>query len=700
MRPSRLDPLFTPVSTLQGIGPKLAQLLSNLLGAPQSQQARIIDLLFHAPTSIIDRRLRPGIKGAPDGATVTLELVINHHRPAPRGSKAPYKVAAHDQTGSIELVFFHARNDYLQRILPEGEQRLVSGKVEWFNERAQMVHPDYIVTLQEAATLPMIEPVYPMTAGLSPKVLQKAMGAALPLLPPLPEWQDSTFHSQQGFPSFHGAIHALHRPQNAQDGALEGKSRARLAYDEFLANQLALALVRNAHRTHHGVSRPGTGRLRQEIRKKLPFQLTDAQEQALQEISDDIAQPNKMLRLLQGDVGAGKTIVALMAMAQVIEDGAQAALMAPTDILARQHYASVKPLCDAAGIRLAVLSGKDTAKTKREITQALEDGEIDLIIGTHALFQSTVNFTNLALVVVDEQHRFGVHQRLALSQKGRGVDVLVMTATPIPRTLVLSYFGDMDVSRLTGKPAGRLPIKTVSISLDRIGEIVERIQSVISKGQKVYWVCPLVEESEKIDLAAAQERFTDLQHALGDVVALVHGKQKADEKEAAMHAFKTGSARVLVATTVIEVGVDVPDATIIVIEHAERFGLAQLHQLRGRVGRGSQASTCVLLYKSPLTETSAARINILRQTNDGFLIAEEDLKLRGEGELLGTRQSGTPGFKLADLEHHSQLMEVARDDARLILTQDPNLASERGQALRYLLYLFARDEAIQLLRAG
>lgn len=407
-----------------------------------------------------------------------------------------------------------------------------------------------------------------------------------------------------------------------------------------------------------------------------------------------------MLRLLQGDVGSGKTIVGLLAMAAVIETGSQGAMMAPTDILARQHYASMKPLCDAAGIRIAALSGKDTAKTKRETGEALEAGEIDLIVGTHALFQSTVNFKDLGIAIVDEQHRFGVHQRLALSSKGAHVDVLVMTATPIPRTLVLSYFGDMDVSRLTDKPKGRQEIKTVSISIDRIGEVVERLKAMIAEGQKVYWVCPLVEESEKIDLAAAEERFTDLQHIFGSAVALVHGRQKADEKQAAMEAFKNGDARVLVATTVIEVGVDVPDATIIVIEHAERFGLAQLHQLRGRVGRSSLASSCLLLFKAPLNETAASRLNILRQTNDGFLIAEEDLRLRGEGELLGTRQSGMPGFRLASLEDHADLMEIARDDAKLIMATDPELETKRGDALRHLLYLFARDEAIKLLRAG
>ncbi|MDD7908699.1 ATP-dependent DNA helicase RecG [Pseudovibrio exalbescens] len=700
MRPTRLDPLFAPVTKLPGIGPKTAKTLTSLLVGHSEREARIADLLFHLPTSMIDRGLRPGIAGSPEGMIVTLTLHVDQHRAPPRNSRAPYKIFAHDETGSIELVFFHARRDYLESVLPIGEQRLVSGKVEWFNDRAQMVHPDYIVTEEDAASLPVIEPVYPLTAGLSGRMITKAMQMAVKVIPSLPEWQDASFMDKQGFPSFQEALLSVHHPEEASDLVAESKAVRRLAYDEYLANQLALALVRNSMRQQGGTERHGNGSLRSKILSALPFQLTDGQVEALKEISEDLEAPARMLRLLQGDVGSGKTVVGLMAMAQVIESGAQAAMMAPTDILARQHFASMEPLCKAAGIRVAVMSGKDTAKTKREINAALEAGEIDLIVGTHALFQSSVNFKNLGIAVVDEQHRFGVHQRLSLSSKGDHVEVLVMTATPIPRTLVLSYFGDMEVSRLTDKPKGRQPIKTVSVSLDRISEVVDRLRAAIHRGEKAYWVCPLVEESEKIDLAAAQERFEDLQRALGPVVSLVHGRQSADDKQQAMDDFKEGRTRLLVATTVIEVGVDVPDATIIVIEHAERFGLAQLHQLRGRVGRGSAASTCLLLYKAPLGETSAARLNILRETNDGFLIAEEDLRLRGEGELLGTRQSGMPGFRIANVEAHGDLMEVARDDAKLILAKDPALQSPRGDALRHLLYLFSRDEAVKLLRAG
>jgi ATP-dependent DNA helicase RecG len=700
MRPPVLDPLFAPVSTLPGIGPKIAKLVSGLVGSQPDKDATVADLLFHLPHSLIDRRHRPGIAYSENGDVVTLDVTIGRHMAPPRHSKAPYKVRAFDDTGEIDFVFFHPRHDWLQKTFPAGERRIVSGKVEWFNDRPQMVHPDYSVAPEEAAEMPAIEPVYPLTAGLASKTLQKAVRAAVERIPHLPEWLNGPYLKQTGWPDFDEALKALHAPQERTDIDPASPYLQRLAYDELLASQLALALVRAHMRTLGGVARTPKGDLQKAVIGALPFQLTASQAKAIGEINEDLAKPVRMLRLLQGDVGAGKTVVALAALAQVIETGAQGALMAPTEILARQHYASMLPLCDKAGIRLALMTGKDSQKERRLRQEQLDAGEIDLVVGTHALFQGSVTFKDLGMVVVDEQHRFGVHQRLALSAKGQGVDVLVMTATPIPRTLVLTCFGDMDVSRLTDKPAGRKPVTTVSVSLDRLDEIIGRIGAAIAEGQKVYWVCPLVEESEKIDLAAVEDRHRVLEHELHQRISLVHGRMSADEKDAAMADFKSGATKVLVATTVIEVGVDVPDATIIVIEHAERFGLAQLHQLRGRVGRGDKPSSCVLLYKGPLGETAGARLNIMRQTNDGFLIAEEDLKLRGGGEILGTRQSGTPGFRIARAEEHADLMEVARDDARLILETDPDLKSCRGDALRCLLYLFGRDAAIRLLRAG
>ncbi|WP_346907499.1 ATP-dependent DNA helicase RecG [uncultured Roseibium sp.] len=700
MRPSVLDPLFAPVSSLPGIGPKISKLVSSLVTSHPDREATIADLLFHLPQNVIDRRHKPGIAYSENGDIVTLDVMIDRHMPGPRHGKAPYRILASDDTGSITFVFFHPHRDWLEKMFPEGERRIVSGKVDWFNERPQMVHPDYVLKPEEAAAMPPVEPIYPLTAGVASKTLQKAIKAAAERVPTLPEWLDDAYLRQTQWPDFADAIKTIHHPQEQSDISPEGPYVQRLAYDELLASQLALALVRASMRHLGGIARKPEGRLQREVIAALPFQLTESQRTAIVEINGDLAEPVRMLRLLQGDVGSGKTVVALAALAQVIECGAQGAIMAPTEILARQHFASMVPLCEKAGIRIALLTGKDSQKQRRLTQEKLDAGEIDLAVGTHALFQGSVTFKDLGLVVVDEQHRFGVHQRLALSAKGKGVDVLVMTATPIPRTLVLTCFGDMDVSRLTDKPAGRKPIKTVSASLDRLDEIMDRIGAAVREGQKAYWVCPLVEESEKIDLAAVEDRHRVLEQMLRQRVSLVHGRMSADEKDAAMSAFKAGETRVLVATTVIEVGVDVPDATIMVIEHAERFGLAQLHQLRGRVGRGDKPSSCVLLFKGPLGETAQARLNIMRETNDGFLIAEEDLKLRGGGEILGTRQSGTPGFRIAQVEHHADLMETARDDARLILETDPELEGNRGDALRCLLYLFGRDEAIRLLRAG
>jgi ATP-dependent DNA helicase RecG len=475
---------------------------------------------------------------------------------------------------------------------------------------------------------------------------------------------------------------------------------SRIAYDELLASQLTLALVRAHVRKPIGRSQSGDGSLRQRILAALPYCFTGSQQEAVREIESDLGKSERMLRLLQGDVGSGKTVVALMAAAAVIEAGSQAALMAPTEILARQHLATISPLAEQAGIQVALLTGRERGREREDVLHRLESGKLNLIVGTHALFQEGVAFKNLGLAIIDEQHRFGVHQRLALAGKGEAVDMLVLTATPIPRTLVLTYFGDMDVSQLREKPAGRKPVETRTVPLTRLPEVVDAVGRAIGDGQRVYWVCPLVGESETSDLAAAEERFASLKQRFGETVELVHGRMRPAEKDRAMARFAGGQAQVLVATTVIEVGVDVPQASIMVIEHAERFGLSQLHQLRGRVGRGATASTCLLLFKPPLSESAKARLAILRETDDGFRIAEEDLRLRGEGDLLGTRQSGMPGFRVARLDVHAPLIEAARDDATLALRTDPSLTGPRGQALRTLLYLFERDEAIRLLRAG
>jgi ATP-dependent DNA helicase RecG len=698
MRPSLLDRLFAPLTSLSGIGPKLEKLFSRLLGR-DGEPARVIDLLFHLPAGFVDRRNQPKLSAVKPDTVVTVAVTIDRHRPPPPNRpRAPYLIFASDETNDLIITYFNARRDYLEKLYPVGEKRYVSGTTAFYDGHLQMVHPDRVVA--GFANLPLIDPVYPLTEGIHPNQLRKALDLALDRVPALPEWQDAAWLKRNGFPSFAEALRHVHRPAAPEDLMPESPAWSRLAYDELLAGQLALALLRAHQRARAGRGSAAEGRLRERVAAALPYSLTPSQQRAVADIVADLAQPNRMLRLLHGDVGSGKTVVALLAAATVIEAGRQAAFMAPTEILARQHFATIAPLAGAAGIRLAILTGRERGRERAEILSALAAGDIDLIVGTHALFQEDVAFHDLALAIVDEQHRFGVHQRLALARKGEAVDLLVLTATPIPRTLVLTYFGDMDVSELREKPAGRQKIDTRALPLERLGEVIEAVKRALADGRRVYWVCPLVEESESVDLAAAEERYAALKKRFGDTVELVHGRMRGPEKDRAMARFAEGLARILVATTVIEVGVDVPEASVMVIEHAERFGLAQLHQLRGRIGRGAARSTCLLLYKASLGETAKARLAILRETDDGFRIAEEDLRLRGEGDVLGTRQSGMPGFRLARIEVHGKLLNAARDDAALVLARDPKLGSPRGAALRHLLYLFARDEAIRLLGAG
>jgi ATP-dependent DNA helicase RecG len=699
MRPSLLNPFFAAITTLPGIGARLEKLYRRLFA--REQPARVIDLLFHLPTGAIDRRARPKLRDVVPGTVVTVAVTVDRHRrPPPHRSRAPYQIYTSDETGDLTLTYFNARRDYLQKLLPIGERRYVSGTVELYDHMLQMVHPDRVVAEADLAKLPLVEPVYPLTEGLTLYQVSKVADAALVRLPDLPEWQEASWVARERFPTFADALRLLHRPAEPADLLPEGLAWTRLAYDEFLAGQLALTLVRAHLRRPAGRATPGTGQIRKRLIEALPYSLTPSQGRAVADIVADLAKPERMLRLLQGDVGSGKTVVALLAAAAVIEGGRQAALMAPTEILARQHFNTIAPLAAAAGIDVAILTNRERGRERNEILEKLAFGDIHMLIGTHAVFQEQVEFRDLALAVVDEQHRFGVHQRLALAKKGEAVDVLVMTATPIPRTLVLTYFGDMDVSELREKPAGRQPIDTRAVPLSRLDDVVGAVGRALADGRRVYWVCPLVETTEHTDLAAAEERFGALKERFGAMVDLVHGRLKGDEKDRAMERFAAGETRLLVATTVIEVGVDVPEATVMVIEHAERFGLAQLHQLRGRIGRGAEHSTCLLLYKAPLGETAKARLQILRETEDGFRIAEEDLRLRGEGDVLGTRQSGMPGFRVARIESHGKLIGAARDDATLVFSRDPKLESPRGQALRYLLYLFERDEAIRLIRAG
>ncbi|MBL4620699.1 MAG: ATP-dependent DNA helicase RecG [Marinicaulis sp.] len=694
MRPTILNPLFADITVLPGIGPKIAALIGRVIGPC------VVDLIFMPPANVIDRSARPTIAEASHGQLATFLVTVDHHNPPPKGRRLPYKVVCSDETGFLTLIFFHARSDYLLKTLPEGKKRLVSGKIEEFNGERQMVHPDYIIDPEKPEDMPLYEPVYPLTAGLSAGVMRKSVVNALKRAPDLPEWQDVAWLSKHHWADWHSALEELHKPTNQTDLSPLTPIRKRLAYDELLANQLALMLIRKARIKTTGRAIAGNGSLRAKANKALTFDLTNAQKHVLEEVFDDMKSPERMVRLVQGDVGSGKTIVAFLAMLNAIETGAQAAFMSPTEILARQHMESLAPLATAAGVTLEILTGRDKGQARNEKLQRLAAGEIDILIGTHAIFQETVVFYDLAIAVIDEQHRFGVHQRISLTQKGPRPDLLVMTATPIPRTLALTAYGDMEVSQITEKPPGRKPIDTRTIPLSRISDVIEGVKRAVAKGEQVYWVCPLVEESDILDVTAVEERFETLKSELGDRVGIVHGRMSGPDKDAVMENFFDGAISVLIATTVIEVGVNAPNATIMIIEHAERFGLAQLHQLRGRVGRSDKKSSCLLLYKAPLGETATARLKILRETEDGFIIAEEDLRLRGAGDLLGAAQSGFPQFKLADLSVHGELLAAARDDAKMIIERDIELKDERGKALRVLLYLFNRDDAVKLLSAG
>lgn len=693
MRPEILFPLFKDITGLAGVGKRTADLIEKIAGP------KVVHLALRLPVSIVDRRYAPKLADAIPGRIVTLRVTASEHI-AGKNRRQPYRIFVHDDTGELELTFFHAKQDYLVRMLPPGEERLISGKLETYYDRLQMTHPDHIGLTSDADRIMRAEPVYPLTAGLTAKVMQKAVEQAMKHAPELSEWQDGPWLAKQKWPDWLTALKSAHAPESSLDLEPDAIPRQRLAYDELLANQLALLLIRRNARKLLGRSLQGDGQLIAAARAALPFDLTAGQETAVADILKDMRAGDRMLRLLQGDVGSGKTVVALMMLLNAVEAGAQGAIMAPTEILARQHFETIAPICEAIGVGVVILTGRDKGKARGLILEQIADGRAQIAIGTHALFQKDIEFQNLAAVVIDEQHRFGVHQRLDLSRKGRAADTLVMTATPIPRTLMLTAYGDMDTSRLMEKPAGRQPIDTRTISSDRMEDVVEGLRRQISEGAQAYWVCPLVEESEVSDLAAAEDRFEHLKGIFGDRIGLVHGRMKGAEKDAAMAAFASGETSLLIATTVIEVGVNVPNATIMVIEHAERFGLAQLHQLRGRIGRGEKKSTCLLLYAQPVTETARKRLKVMRDTEDGFLIAEEDLRLRGAGELLGVRQSGLPEFRIADLAAHADLMAAARDDALLILERDPELQSDRGKALRVLLYLFERDAAVGLLRSG
>jgi ATP-dependent DNA helicase RecG len=686
MRPQILNPLFAEITALKGIGPQLAKPLDRL------GISRVVDAAFHLPTGFIDRIARDELDQGDVGRTIAITLTPVDTKVS-RG-RGPTRVHATDGKGNhVSLVYFGGSSGWVKKLLPHGEKRRVSGRLDQWGQELQIIHPDYVLPPEEAADTPEREAIYPLSEGLTTKRMGQLAQAAVERAPELPEWIEPGLKARQGWPGWREALARIHA-----DPA-DAKARERLAYDEVFANQLALMLVRAASRSRKGRALQGDGRLRDML--TLPYAPTGAQARSIGEIEGDLAQVQPMLRLLQGDVGSGKTLVAAMAMLIAVEAGAQAAFLAPTEILARQHFETLRRLLGGLPVNLAILTGRDKGRSREATLMGLADGSIDILVGTHAIFQQAVGYRDLGLVVVDEQHRFGVAQRMLLTQKAeRPPHLLAMTATPIPRTLTLAQYGEMDQSRLDEMPPGRQPIETRVISEDRLGDVVEALGRHLDAGGQAYWVCPLVEESEKSDLAAAEDRAATLRARFGDKVGLVHGRMKGPEKDAVMEAFASGRVGVLVATTVIEVGVDVPNATLIVIEHADRFGLAQLHQLRGRVGRGGGASNCLLIRGSQMSESARARLALMRETNDGFRIAEEDLRLRGAGELLGTRQSGEAAFRLAGAEALGELLPIATDDARLLIDRDGGLSSERGQAARIALYLFERDAGVALLRSG
>ncbi len=683
MRPDILNPLFAELTALKGIGAGLAKPLARL------KLERVKDLLFHFPSYFVHRRAIEGLDDAHIGETVIVTVTVLDQRSGGT-PRSPMRIHVADGRGDvISLIFFGRNSGWAKKQLPVGETRRITGKLEAYGQERQMIHPE---VLEDGGTVPLVEPVYPLADGVSNRRMGDLVRGAMERAPQFPEWIEPSLKAKFDWPGWHEALAAAHEP----DGAA---GQARLAYDELFSNQLAYLLVRAASDRRKTWPIRGDGRLVDAL--QLPFTLTGAQARSVREIEDDLQQERPMLRLLQGDVGSGKTAVALIAMLRAVESGRQAALLAPTEILARQHLASLRELTGSLPVQIAILTGRDKGRVRQSTLMGLANGSIDILIGTHAIFQDTVQYRALGLIVIDEQHRFGVSQRLLLAQKAeRPPHLLAMTATPIPRTLTLALYGEMDVSLLDELPPGRTPVETVVVSDERLPEIVSGIGRHILGGGQAYWVCPLVEESDTSDLAAAEERAAMLTLRFGDKVGLVHGRMKGPEKDAVMERFSTGQLALLVATTVIEVGVNVPNASLMVVEAADRFGLAQLHQLRGRVGRGSAKSTCVLLRGGSLSETARARLALMRETNDGFRIAEEDLRLRGAGELMGTRQSGEEGFSVASEEQVRTLIGYARDDARMLIQRDGGLEGPRGEAARIALYLFERDGAVRTLRSG
>lgn len=692
-RPEKLFPVFASITSLEGVGPKVAASFQKL------GVTRVRDLLFVLPVNGIKRTKLRSLQDVVVPSFVTLEITIIAHTQSKK--RAPIRVLVSDSVNNFDLVFFHFGLDWVKKILPKNEKRIISGKLEWFSTGFQIVHPDYIISLNEPNTIPDFEPVYPLTKGLTQRILSKNVKKSIANFPKVEEWINPSLIKKYCWPKFKESLLRAHNPVNIDNIDSKDLARERLAFDELFSHQVSLSLARKKLKRSKGISIIGTNHIGNTVLRSLSFDLTQAQKRVISEISEDLEAASRMNRLLQGDVGSGKTIVALFAMLKVVEFGGQAAFLAPTDILARQHLYTIQEFTKMTDVKITILSGRDKGVTKRKKLEDILEGNTQIIIGTHALFQESVIYKNLRLAIIDEQHRFGVHQRMELGNKGYNVDILIMTATPIPRSLSLTYYGDMDFSILDQKPKNRKPISTAVIPESRIDSVLDRLEISLDCGRRAYWVCPLVEDSEILSLTSAQFRLKSLLERFpSKSIGLVHGQMSGQEKDEIMHKFATGKMDLLVSTTVIEVGVDVPEASIIIIEGAERFGLAQLHQLRGRVGRGVEQSSCILIYTGTLGKNSKARLEILRETEDGFKISEEDLKIRGAGDVLGLEQSGLPQFEVANLESQAHLMEIARVDSRMILDLDPDLTSQRGLAIRQLLDLMDLKRSLQYITVG
>ena len=685
MRPKILYSLFSNIISIKGIGPKYAKLIERLCGK------YLVDLIFHKPAAYIDRRNNPKICDLKNDTIATLIVKIDSHTPA-FNKRMPYRITCSDESGQISIVYFNMRGPYIKKILPIGSKRVISGKIETYKDSFQMTHPHHIADIKEFDKIKSIECIYPLTAGLTSRSIQKAINSSLEITDELPEWIPESVLKSNKWISWSKSVKKLHNPDKIYENH-SSPHLERLVFDELLSHQLTIRLIKNKINKIKGNKLEQKGILTEKLKTLLDFKLTNDQIKSIDEISDDLNSENKMLRLLQGDVGSGKTIVALFSILQSIENSKRSVLMAPTELLAEQHFNTINMYANELGLTCSLI----TSSTRKN-----HNFDSDILIGTHALFQESVEFVDIGIVVIDEQHKFGVHQRILLSEKvGNECDILLMTATPIPRTLELASYGDMDISKIHEKPKNRKNIITKSVNINKVEDLKLALRKKIKNNEKIYWVCPLVDDSEKLALQSVNSRLSDLRNYFNEgEVDMVHGQMSQDQKNKIMANFSSGNTKILIATSVIEVGIDDPDATVMIIENAERYGLSQLHQLRGRVGRGKNQSSCILLFYGPLSETAKRRITIMKETNDGFKIAEEDLDIRGSGEILGSRQSGVPEFKLSNLDIHKHLLEMAREEALNIVNTDPTLKTDRGKALKILLHLFKNEVAIDYLKSG